>query len=563
LSAGATSPSPVGHLYGSDPAFLSPIARRLLDRGVLKWAITLAASLGAILEVIDTVITNVALPDIRGNLGATLSEAGWVSTSYACANVVIIPLSAWLGIRFGKKNYFLFSLVGFTLASLACGFSQSLGMLIFARVIQGITGGGLLAKAQSLVFEAFPREERPMAQALFGLGVIAGPAVGPVLGGWLTDNLGWRWIFFINVPLGLFAVWMCYVLFPRDEKASTRVRTSVDWHGIGYLAVGLAAFQILLEEGQQDDWFSSRFIVGAAVCAVVGLGLFVQRELTTEHPAVDLRILRFPSMVGGSIYSAILGMGIYGIMFAVPIFVQDFLHYTALQSGLVLVPGALASAVAMIAYGKIANRLPQQLLIGIGAVLTACTGFLMMGINTGTGTHQLFWPLVLRGLGSVCMFMPLSIATLGPLPKKDIPAGAGFYSLTRQLGSSIGIALITTMLARRINVHRAVLVERVTDFSQPAIDRINMIAAGLARHGGNARAARQGALAILDRTINGQAALLAYSDIFFYVAVLFLASLPLILLLGEKKKAPEPAAAAAAPAEFEEAEEAEAEAAVH
>jgi MFS transporter, DHA2 family, multidrug resistance protein len=558
VSAAATSPSHAGHLYGSDPAFLSPIARRLLDRGVLKWAITLAASLGAILEVIDTVITNVALPDIRGNLGATLSEAGWVSTSYACANVVIIPLSAWLGIRFGKKNYFLFSLVGFTAASLLCGFAQSLGMLIFARVIQGITGGGLLAKAQSLVFEAFPREERPMAQALFGLGVIAGPAVGPVLGGWLTDNLGWRWIFFINVPLGLFAVWMCYVLFPRDEKASTRVRTSVDWHGIGYLAVGLAAFQILLEEGQQDDWFSSRFIVWATVCAVVGLGLFVHRELTTEHPAVDLRILRFPSMVGGSIYSAILGMGIYGIMFAVPIFVQDFLHYTALQSGLVLVPGAIASAVAMVAYGKIANRLPQQLLIGIGAVLTACTGFLMMGINTGTGTHQLFWPLVLRGLGSVCMFMPLSIATLGPLPKKDIPAGAGFYSLTRQLGSSIGIALITTLLARHINLHRAVLVERVTDFSQPSIDRINMIAAGLARHGANPQAARQGALAIIDRTINGQAALLAYSDIFFYVAVLFLASLPLILLLGDKHKAPVAVPEAPEPADLEEAEEAEA-----
>ncbi len=557
MSAAATA-SPHGTLYGSDPAFLSPIARRLLERGVLKWAITLAASLGAILEVIDTVITNVALPDIRGNLGATLSEAGWVSTSYACANVVIIPLSAWLGMRFGKKNYFLFSLVGFTAASTLCGFSQSLGMLIFARVIQGITGGGLLAKAQSLVFEAFPREERPMAQALFGLGVIAGPAFGPLLGGWLTDNLGWRWIFFINIPLGLLAVWLCLILFPTDEKASTRPRTSVDWAGIGYLTVGLASFQIMLEEGQQDDWFASRFIVWATVFAVVGLGLFVHRELTTEHPAVDLRILRFPSMVGGSIYSAILGMGIYGIMFAVPIFVQDFLHYTALQSGEVLVPGALASAFTMVLYGRIANRLPQQLLIGLGAILTACTGFMLMGINTGTGTPQLFWPLVVRGIGSVMMFMPLSIATLGPLPKKDIPAGAGFYSLTRQLGSSIGIALITTILARRINVHRAVLVEHVTNFSQPAIDRMAMLG-GLSRHG--AAAGRQGALAVIDRIINGQAALLAYSDVFFYVCLLFLASLPLILLLGDKHKAPEPVAAPTAGTE--EIEEAEAEASVH
>jgi MFS transporter, DHA2 family, multidrug resistance protein len=552
--------SPSAHaLYGSDPAFLSPIARRLLDKGLLKWAITLAASLGAILEVIDTVITNVALPDIRGNLGATLSEAGWVSTSYACANVVIIPLSAWLGIRFGKKNYFLFSLVGFTLASLACGFSQSLGMLIFARVIQGITGGGLLAKAQSLVFEAFPREERPMAQALFGLGVIAGPAIGPVLGGWLTDNLGWRWIFFINLPLGILAVWMCMVLFPRDEHASTRPQTSVDWYGVGYLTVGLASFQIMLEEGQQDDWFSSHFILAMGIASVIGLGLFIHRELNTDHPAVDLRILRFPSMVGGSIYSAILGMGIYGIMFAVPIFVQDFLHFTALQSGEILVPGAIASAVAMVTYGKVASKMPPRLVICVGALLTATTGFLLMGINPGTSSRDLFWPLVVRGLGSVMMFMPLSIATLGPLPKKDIPAGAGFYSLTRQLGSSIGIALITTLLARRESVHRAVLVENVTNFSQPAIDRIQMIAGNLARHGASPYAARQGALGIIDRSIGGQAAVLAYGDIFFYVAVLFVASLPLVLLLGEKAKAPETAPTAVEPADATfEAEEAEA-----
>ena len=556
----SASASPSAHaLYGSDPSYLSPLARRLLDKGLLKWAITLAASLGAILEVIDTVITNVALPDIRGNLGATLSEAGWVSTSYACANVVIIPLSAWLGFRFGKKNYFLFSLVGFTLASLACGFSQSLGMLIFARVIQGITGGGLLAKAQSLVFEAFPREERPMAQALFGLGVIAGPAFGPVLGGWLTDNLGWRWIFFINLPLGIIAVWMCLVLFPRDEKADSRAGTSVDWSGIGYLALGLAAFQIMLEQGQQDDWFSSHFILATAIASAVGLGLFIHRELTTPHPAVDLRILRFPSMVGGSIYSAILGMGIYGIMFAVPIFVQDFLHYTALQSGEILVPGAIASAVGMVLYGKVASRLPPRLVICAGALLTSLTGFLLMGINPGTSVPDLFWPLVARGLGSVMMFMPLSIATLGPLPKKDIAAGAGFYSLTRQLGSSIGIALITTLLARREGIHRAVLVERITNFSQPALDRIHLIAASLASHAGSPFAARQEALGIIDRSINGQAAVLAYGDIFFYVAVLFVASLPLVLLLGEKT--PPPSATHAADDEAEA--EAEAEASVH
>jgi DHA2 family multidrug resistance protein len=533
-------------LYGSDPALLSPFAARLLRRGLLKWAIALAGSLGAILEVIDTVITNVALPFIRGNLGATLSEAGWISTSYSCANVVIIPLSAWLGYRFGKKNYFVFSLFGFTAASLLCGISSSLGMLIFARIIQGLAGGGLLAKAQAMIFEAFPNAERPMAQSIFGLGVIVGPAIGPVLGGWLTDNLGWRWIFFINLPLGILAIVMCLILLPADEPEKMNRGGSVDWSGIGFLAVGLATFQIMLEEGQEHDWFQSRFITAMAVASVVGTFLFIRRELKAEHPAVDIRVLRYPSMIGGSLYSAILGMGIYGITFAVPIFVQDYLHYTALQSGMILVPSAIASAASMVFYGKLAGRFPPPLVICTGAILTATTGALLMDINPGTGPYQLFWPLVFRGLGSVLIFNPLSIATLGPLPKKDIPAGAGFYSLTRQLGSSIGIALITTMLARREASHRATLVEKISAFRQPFVDRLHALTVSFTHHGGDTWAGHQRAVGLIDRIVNGQAALLAYEDIFFYTAALFVLSLPIILLLGGKTSAAAREAAAEA-----------------
>jgi MFS transporter, DHA2 family, multidrug resistance protein len=531
-------------LYGADPALLSPLAARLLERGWLRWAITLTASLGAILEVIDSSITNVALPDIRGNLGASLSEAGWIITAYACANIVIIPLSAWLGERFGKKNYFVFSLVGFTIASVMCGLAPNLITLIIARVLQGLAGGGLLAKAQSIVFEAFPAEERGAAQAIFGLGVIVGPALGPVLGGYLTDTLGWRWIFFINIPFGVLATAACLTFLPRDEQSKLNKSGSVDWAGIGLLAVGLGCLQTMLEEGQQDDWFSSRFITLMAVLSAVGLILFVWREMTTEHPAVDLRVLRHPSMIGGSIYSAILGMGIYGIMFAVPIFVQDYLRYTATQSGEIQIPGAIASAITMIVMGKISNRFDARAMIGVGALMTAGTGFLLMGLNPDTSVNTLFWPLILRSIGSVVMFMPLSLATIGPLPKKEIAAGAGFYSLTRMLGSSIGIALITTMLARREATHRSVLVEKVTEFRDSAVERIDQLSAGFS--GADPVAAQHQAYGMIDSIVNGQAALLAYSDIFFYVAAAFIVSLPLLLLLGDGKggKAKEAAAEA-------------------
>ncbi|HEY9632271.1 MAG TPA: DHA2 family efflux MFS transporter permease subunit [Coleofasciculaceae cyanobacterium] len=506
---------------------------RTISQGRQKWAIALTASLGAILEVIDTSIVNVALTDMQGNLGATLSEIGWVVTGYAIANVVLIPLTAWLGDYFGSKKYFIFSLVGFTLASILCGLAANLPMLIISRILQGLAGGGLLAKGQTILFQTFPPEEQGIAQAVFGVGVIAGPAIGPTLGGYLTDTLGWRWIFFINIPFGILAVAMAVLFLPPDRATSKLKSRTVDWWGIALLTVSIGSLQTLLEEGEKEDWFSSVFIIILASTAVIGLVLFIWRELKTSNPAVDLRVLRHRSLAAGSLYSGILGMGLYGALFAVPIFAQSVLHFTAMQTGMLLFPGALASAVMMLVMGKVTSKLDARLLIAGGGVITTLVMFDLAQINPDTGTDALFLPLVWRGVGTVMMFLPLSLATLGPLPKQDVAAGSGFYNLTRQLGGSIGIAVLTTLLAQREAFHRAMLSESVSLYNSATSDRLNLLKGAFQSQGMDAMTAQQQALAVIDRTINMQSAILSFEDIFRVVGIAFLCSLPLLLFLGK------------------------------
>jgi DHA2 family multidrug resistance protein len=522
--------------------FDSPLARRAAEQGWIKWAIAITVALGAILEVIDVSIVNVALPHMQGNLGATLSEIGWVITGYSMANVVIIPLTAWLDDRFGRKRYFIFSLVAFIAASILCGLATNLPMLIFARVLQGLGGGSMLGKAQSILFQTFSKKEQGSAQAAFGLSVIMGPAIGPTLGGYLTDALNWRWIFFINIPVGIIAVLLAMTFLPNDEP-SRRPGTRVDWTGIILMTAGLASLQVILEEGQQDDWFQSQFIVTMAATSVLSLLAFVWWEMRVAHPAVDLRVLRYRSVAAGSFYSIILGAGLYGALFAIPIFAQNNLHFTAQQTGQLLIPSAVASGAAMILTGKLIGRLGPRLLIAAGSLVTAAVMFSLASLNPDTGTSNLFWPLIGRGLGSAMMFVPLSIATLGSLPKHEIPAASGFYNLTRQLGGSLGIAILTTMLSRREATHRAALVERISPLSHAAMERVEGLTAHFQKLGASAHDAQVRAFAAIDQIVNGQSALLSFDDLFHYVGVAFLVTLPLILLLG--KGASKEAAAAA------------------
>ncbi len=501
---------------------------------VNKWGVAVAVALGALLEIVDTSIVNVALTHMQASLGATLAQVSWVVSSYGIANVIILPLSAWLGHRFGKKNYFLFSLVGFTVASILCGLSTSLLMLVIARVLQGLTGGGLLAKAQAILFETFPKEEQATAQGLFGSIVIAGPALGPTLGGYLVTNFDWRWIFFINVPLGILAVFMVMSFMPKDTP-SNKAKGSIDWLAIALLAIGLGSLQAFLEEGNSEDWFDSGLVTLLAIAAVVGTVAFVQRVRRSPEPVVDLKVLKYRSLWAGSLLSIVVGMALYGALFAVPIFAQNFLHFSSQQTGMLLLPGALVSAFCMPIVAKMSQRFDARKILVCGGFTLIGALYMLTSLSPLTGGDDLFWPLIVRAFGTVFMFMPLQLSALAPIPKQDISSATGFFSLTRQLGGSVGVALLTLLLEKRQVFHQSVLSEHLTASDPRTLERLNGMTHAFVQQGFELGVAKDKALMMLDGLVKQQAAIMSFSDTFWATAMLVLCTLPLVLLLGKNK----------------------------
>lgn len=499
-----------------------------------RWLIAIAVSTGALLEIVDTSIVNVALRDMQAQMGASLSAIGWVVTSYAVANVIILPLAAWLGDTFGKKRYFLFSLVAFTIASMMCGMANSLQMLVVCRVLQGLFGGGLLAKAQSILFETFPREEQAKAQGLFGAVVIAGPAIGPTLGGFLVDNLSWRWIFFVNLPVGILASLMVFFALPND-KPFAGFKKSVDWLCLLGLAVGLGSFQTVLEEGQTEDWFGSNLIRACTATTIVGAGLFLWRSLRSAEPLVDLRVLRHRSLWTGCIMTMIVGVAIYGANFAVPIFAQNIMGYTAQQTGMLLFPGAVMSAVGMAIASMLVARIDIRLVILLGITITSCTTYELIFLAPATNHDSLFWPILIRGIGIPMMFLPVNMAALGTLPKKDLPAATGLFNLMRQLGGSMGIAALTTAVDRRAAFHRSILSSSMGATDLGPTERVAQLTHQFVSEGFDANLAHTKALASLDGMLQGQSTILAFGDTFVMTLIVFLCMVPMLLLLGPTK----------------------------
>ncbi|MEP6835962.1 MAG: DHA2 family efflux MFS transporter permease subunit [Gemmatimonas sp.] len=505
-----------------------PAAPKLYDPYANRYLIAIAVTLAAVLELVDTSIVNVAIPHMMGSLGATLDEIAWVSTSYIIANVIVIPMSGWLSAFFGRRRYLTGSIILFVAASFFCGAATSLWGLVFWRVIQGLGGGALLSTAQSTLFEAFPPEERGVGQSIFGVGVMVGPTIGPTIGGYIVDGYSWPWIFYINVPLGILAGWMVWT-YVRNASHQVKAKR-VDFIGIGLLTLAVGSLQWMLERGERNDWFESRFVLALAITSVVSTILLVWRELTIDEPIIDFRILKSRQLAPGVLFAAFLGLALYGSVFVLPVFLQSLHGFTAWQTGKVILPGALASAFTMAIVGKNAPKLDARPLIVTGAFLFLWSMYKMSVLTLDTGTDELFWPLILRGIGMGLIFVPLTSATVAGLPMKDMAQGTGMFNLLRQLGGSLGIAVIATLLSRYTKVEKAVLTEHVGAYEPGTLDRLSQLAHALMARGFDAGTAKQQAIALIDHQIAAQASVLAFSRLYMMSGLLLVGALPLLLL---------------------------------
>ena len=498
------------------------------DRYAHKYIIAATVTMAAMLELIDTSIVNVAIPHMMGNLGATLDEIAWVSTSYIIANVIIIPMSGWLSAFFGRRRYFTGSILLFTVASFFCGSSHSLLGLIFWRVIQGIGGGALLSTAQATLYESFPPEEAGTGMAIFGVGVMVGPTLGPTLGGWITDNYSWPWIFYINVPLGIIAAILTanYV----HDAAHQEKADKIDYVGIILLTLCVGSLQWMLERGERYDWWDSRFVTLLGVTSLIsGIGL-IWHELTTDEPVINFRILKSRQLAAGVSMGLLLGFALYGSVFILPVFLQQLLQMTAWQTGKIILPGAIASAITMAVVGRNAMRLDARYTIVAGAFLFFWSMLKLSHLTSVSGSGDLFWPLVLRGVALGLIFVPLTNATMADLKVENLAQGTGMFNLMRQLGGSLGIAVMATLLAHFMSIEKAVLVEHVAVGAPETMNRLSLISHGLIARGINPITAQQQALAILDRQVTVQSSMLAFSKIYFYSGLVLIGALPLLLL---------------------------------
>jgi DHA2 family multidrug resistance protein len=494
-----------------------------------RWIIAITVTLASILEILDTSIVNVAIPHMMGSLGATLDQIAWVSTGYIVANVIVLPITGWLSAYFGRRRYFIGSMALFIVASFFCGNSHTLAELIGWRIVQGLGGGALLSTSQAILYEVFPQHEYGQAMAIFGVGVMVGPTLGPTFGGYITDTFSWPWIFYINLPIGGLGLLMA-LTYIRDSKFAQKIGDT-DWTGLFLLALGVGSLQLLLERGERLDWFASREIVLFTVGAVFGLVSFVWHELTTEHPVIDLRIFSNRQFGTGAILGFILGMCLYATVFVLPVYLQALQHFTANQTGLVILPGALASALTMAVMARRIGRQDSRIVAVIGAALFATAMWWWSHFTTLSGMNDFWWPLILRGVALGMVFVPLNNLAMMELPMSNIAPATGLYNLMRQLGGSVGIAISASLVARFSAENRAELADKVSLYNPVTVARIEGLTQWMKAHGEAEFVARAKALGQIAGAVQRQATMLAFEKIFLLFGLLFLIAIPMIMTL--------------------------------
>jgi MFS transporter, DHA2 family, multidrug resistance protein len=518
--------------------------------GVSPWVVAPTVGLAAFMEVLDISIANVALQHIAGSLSASQDESTWVLTSYLVTNAIVLPMSGWLASTIGRKRYFLGCIIGFSITSLLCGLAPSLWLLILARALQGITGGGLQPTAQAILADAFPPQKRGQAFAAYGIAVVFAPAIGPTLGGWITDNFDWRWVFLLNVPVGMFltALAMRVLTETPEQIAQRKARLKdgirLDYVGFALLVIGMGALQIVLDKGQEDDWFGSSFITALAILATVALVAFVVWELMRDDPIVDLRLLANRNYGVGNLLMFMLGFILLGSTVLLPLFVQTMLGYTATDAGLVISPGGFAIMLLMPLVGALVARVDPRWLIAFGLGVTAFALFRMTRFDLDIDYASVAWARGYQSVGLAFLFIPINtVAYIGLPPAKSNNASA-IINMMRNIGGSFGIAIATTLLARRQQYHQSVLIEHVTPYSHQYDQTIWSMQQAFASSTGSAADALQKAQALLYMTVQKQAAMLSYIDSFWLLGMLFLVLVPLVFLM----KRPEPGGGPAPPA---------------
>lgn len=508
----------------------------LVEYGFRRVMVVVTCILCTLLGIIDATIVNVALDTMKGSLGVSLQEVAWVVTAYAIANVIVIPMTAWLSQQFGRRNYFMASIILFTVTSFLNGNATSLTEMIIFRFLQGLGGGAFLVTSQTIITEAFPVSKRGMAQAIYGMGVIVGPTLGPPLGGYIVDNISWPFIFYINIPLGVIAT-LLTLQYVRSPKYGTKRKASeVDWYGIALLVICVGLLQYVLQFGQELNWFGNTLILVFTIVSLFCGFFFIWRQMVAKYPIINLRVLRDSNLSIGTVLMFVLGFGLFGSTFVIPIFTQSIMGWSALQAGMILVPSSIMTGFMMPIIGQMLQKgIKAKYMVAAGFFLFFVYSFMMYyKITPATGTKEFFWPLIIRGAGLGLLFVPITTLALSNLRGQHIAEGASFIGMMQQLGGSFGIALITTFIARDAQKHRVNILAHLDPTRAVVQGRLHAMQEMFYSKGFVAKEAFRKALTALDGTVMKQVMILTYADAFLYLGILFLISIPFVMLINEK-----------------------------